>query len=88
MQEILRFPLPKKPIKHKHPAPYLTPTQIIYTIESVKEDNLPLQHVPVILSYTFKGILSLKETAESIIVKVVDDEYECAYLIKKSSFRV
>jgi hypothetical protein len=86
MPDVIKFPLPKKPLRRKHKSTAMTPAHIIYTIESVLSDGLSLQHVPVILSYTYTGILSIKETEDSVVLKVKNGSYSCAYLIKKSSF--
>lgn len=88
MQDVIKFPLPTRPLKNKQKGATLTPSHIIFVIESILEKGLPLQHVPVILSYTFTGILTLAEKEHSIVLKIVDESFECAYIIKKASFQV
>lgn len=87
MPDIIKFPLPKKPLKIKHKVTTMTPNHIIYTIESALADGLSLQHVPVILSYTYTGVLTIKDVEDTIILKVKDGFYSFAYLIKKSTFK-
>lgn len=88
MQDVIRFPLPTKPLKNKQKGATLTPSHIIFVIESVLEKGLPLQHVPVILSYTYTGILTLREKENAIVLRIVDGALDCSYSIKKSSFQV
>lgn len=88
MQDVIRFPLPTKPLKTKQKAQAITPAHIIFVIESVLADKLPLVHAPVILSYTYTGVFTIKEADGFIILKVKDDSFEFSFLIKNSSFQV
>ena len=87
MPDIIKFPLPKKPLKKKHKSITMTPDHIVYTVKSALEDGLSLQHVPVILSYTYTGVLTIKDVNDTILLTVEDGDYSFAYILKKSMFK-
>ena len=86
MQEkILKFPLPTKPKANKASSSRLTIGEIEFTIESLKEKG-QIEFTPLVLSFSYLGVFSMKETDQTFVVKVFPEpssEKFYAYIIKK-----
>ena len=79
--EVLEFPLNKKHLSNKMDPSRLSPGEIQYVIERTKDIN----SVPVILSFKYKGHLTLSVIEGHAVLKVRHKKQEFGFIIKISN---
>lgn len=79
--DILKFPLPTKPKEQKLPCLRLTPQEIKYTYEIMLERGNP-ELTPLVLSHSYKGVITMKEDEDYLVIKIVDKDEEAGFMIK------